>query len=146
MNLTGCPVPVYGDTTYRGRCPDESYEQMSFFNRLRKEYPTSYGAIAVHVRNEGQVEGNQFSGMIRKKAEGMVQGCADIVIPGSPSCVIEMKRRDHKKSVWQKNQKEYLATAANAGSFTCVALGAEAAWQAFEEWRGLMTWNQPRAE
>ena len=53
MQLKDCPVPIYGDTAYRGDCDPELMEQMSFFNRLRREYADSYGLIALHPRNEG---------------------------------------------------------------------------------------------
>lgn len=138
MNLSDCPVPIYGDPKYRGKCPDESLEQMSFFNRLRKEYPDTYGLIALHPRNEGLLEGNQFSGIVRKKAEGMTTGASDVIIPGrAGGFVCEIKRQNPALSRWQDGQKEYLAAAASCGAFACLALGAAAAWQAFEEWRKL---------
>lgn len=135
MNLTSLPFPVYGDASYRGKCQDESFEQMSFFNRLRQEYPEIYGAVAVHVRNERLLEGNQFSAVIRQKAEGAVTGASDIFIPGNPSFTCEMKRKNHMLSKWQPKQVEYLTAVVAVGGFACVALGAEAAWDAFEEWR-----------
>ena len=70
----------------------------------------------------------------REKSEGMTTGAADIIIPGRPSFVCELKRRDHTKSRISEDQVNYLrATAAN-GSFSCVALGVEAAWEALNEW------------
>jgi len=140
MNLKDCPVPIYGDINWRGRCPEESHEQMSFFNRLRKEYPYSYGLIALHPRNEGLKERGQFSAVIRHAAEGMTAGAADIIIPGKVTFVCEMKRQNHVKSAWQDGQREYLAVAQSAGAFACIALGAVAAWQAFEEWR--INWQE----
>lgn len=32
-------IKVYGDMSYRGECPSENLEQVTFFNRLRREYP-----------------------------------------------------------------------------------------------------------
>jgi hypothetical protein len=116
-------------------CPKEELEQVTFFNRLRRDYPESYGLIALHPRNEGQLRGGQHSALVRQKAEGMTIGAADIIIPGCPAFVCEMKRRDHTKSAWQDGQIEYLIAAKEAGAFACVALGWEAAWLAFEEWR-----------
>lgn len=127
-------IPVYGDQSFRGKCPTENVEQASFFNRLRKEYPISWGLIALHPRNEGLKEKGQFSTVLKHKAEGMTPGAADIIIPGSPSFVCEMKRQDHMQSHWQEGQIEYLEAAAAAGSFACVALGAVGAWGAFETW------------
>lgn len=137
MKLKDLTFPVYGDQSFRGKCPKETVEQASFFNRLRGEYPDSYGLIALHPRNEGQLIGGQFSAMVKQKAEGMAKGAADIVIPGAPAFVCELKRRDHTQSQWQEGQIAYLEAAANAGAFVCVALGAAAAWEAFEDWLGM---------
>ncbi len=134
MQLKDCPVPIYGDATWRGKCPPEHVEQVSFFSRLRREYPDSYGLIAVHPRNEGLKRAGQFSSVVKHAAEGMTKGAADIIIPGAPSFVCELKRQDHTLSTWQDGQQAYLAACHAAGAFTCVALGAGAAWQAFEAW------------
>lgn len=128
-------LPTYGDTKYRGDCPPEHVELASFFSRLRREYPDSYGLIALHPRNEGLKSAGQFSQVLRHKAEGMTKGCADIIIPGKLSFVCEMKRMDRTKSAWQDGQIDYLLAAQNAGAFACVALGAAAAWEAFEIWK-----------
>jgi len=128
-------IPVYGDISFRGKCPPEEVEQASFFSRLRREYPDSYGVIAIHPRNEGLKEKGQFSSVIKHAAEGMTKGASDIVIPGARTFVCELKRQDHTLSKWQVGQEPYLIAAANAGAFACVALGAAAAWEAFMEWR-----------
>ena len=127
-------IPVYGDINWRGKCVPEHVEQASFFGRLRREYPDSYGMIALHPRNEGLLAAGQFQAVVKHQIEGMAKGASDIVIPGNPSFVCELKRRDHTLSKWQDGQVEYLEAAANAGSFVCVALGAAAAWGAFEVW------------
>lgn len=134
MNLKECPVPVFGDVAFRGKCPKEEVEQASFFARLRREYPASWGLIALHPRNEGLKVGRQFSTVLKHQAEGIAKGAADIIIPASPAFVCELKRQDHTLSQWQEGQREYLAAAADAGAFACVALGAAAAWEAFEVW------------
>ena len=125
---------VYGDTDYRNKkCPVESAEQITFFNELRRLYPDSYGLIALHPRNEGKRTQNQ---VMRQKAEGMTAGAADIVIPGSPAFVCELKRQDHTQSHWEDGQQEYLKAAQDAGAFVCVALGYKAAIEAFNVWIG----------
>lgn len=128
-------VRVYGDLGFRGKCPKEDVEQVSFFNQLRREYPTSWGLLGLHPRNEGLKEKGQFSTVIKHKAEGMTAGAVDIIIPARVSFVCEMKRCDHTLSAWQPGQVEYLEAASAAGAFACIALGAVAAWEAFEEWR-----------
>lgn len=134
MKLDNLSFPIYGDTGFRGACPQETVEQISFFSRLRRKYPDSYGLIAIHPRNEGLRQGGQFSAVIKHSAEGMALGAADIVIPGVRTFLCEMKRRDHTKSRWQDGQITYLTAAHNAGAFACVALGAQGAWEAFEAW------------
>jgi hypothetical protein len=126
-------IPVYGDTSYRGKCPLEGVEQASFFNKLRGEYPSSYGLIATHIRNEGK---RFLSTAMKHNAEGMTKGAADIIIPARVPFVCEMKRADHTQSTWQDGQQEYLVAAQDAGAFVCVALGALGAWEAFLEWSG----------
>lgn len=127
-------LTVVGDLDYRNKkCPVESAEQITFFNWLRHEYPDSYGLIAIHPRNEGKRTQNQ---VMRQKAEGMATGAADIIIPGSPAFVCELKRSDHTQSHWEDGQQEYLKAAHDAGAFVCVALGHRAAIEAFNKWIG----------
>lgn len=131
-------IKVFGDQRFRGKCPPESVEMVTFFGWVRRTYPETHGALAVHPRNEGQLRGGQFRALARVKAEGMMPGAADVILPGSPALVIEMKRQDHTKSTWQPGQVAYLIAAARAGCFVSVALGFEAARQA------LMTWEEER--
>lgn len=123
-------LKVYGDTSYRGECPSETIESITFFAKIRKEHPNDYGLIATHIRNEGKRSWQQVA---RQKSEGMTKGAPDIIIPMSPAFVCEMKRQDHTKSKWQDGQLEYLKSAHDAGAFVCVALGYEAAYNAFIE-------------
>lgn len=124
-------LKVYGDVSFRGDCSSESAEQVTFFARLRRQHPNTWGLLAVHPRNEGKRTHYQTA---KQKSEGMTPGAADIVIPGCPAFVCELKRRDHTKSTWQDNQLEYLEQAQAAGAFVCVALGCDGAWSAFEDW------------
>ena len=124
-------IPVFGNIDYRGDCHSETAEQATFVNQLRKRFPDSYGATVVHIRNEGK---RNYAQTARYKAEGLTPGAADIIIPGNPTFVCEMKRLDHSKSRWQEGQQEYLLAAKRQGAFVCVALGAVGAIHAFEEW------------
>lgn len=117
---------IYGERI-KGKCPTEAAEQITFFNELRRDYP-DIGAIAVHIRNEGEQRDT-----VRKKAEGMVVGAADIIIPGSPAFVCELKRRNYSHKL-QKEQLHYLEMAEKNGAFACVALGYEAALEALKDW------------
>jgi len=127
-------LPCYGDRSYRGSCPQEGAEQVTFFNRLRKEHPDTWGRLAIHPKNEGKRRGGQFQQLARDKAMGLSPGASDIIIPGSPAFVVEMKRQDHTQSSWQPGQLAYLEAAKDAGCFVGVALGWEGAWMAFQEW------------
>lgn len=132
--LQSLPFPVYGDLTFRGKCPKEDVEQVTFFNRLRSTYPETWGRLALHPRNEGLKTGGHIRAVARHRAEGMTPGSSDIIIPACPSFVCEMKRRDYTQSAWQDGQIEYLTSAQDAGCFACVAFGADAAWQALLDW------------
>ena len=125
-------IKVFGDIKFRGDCPSETAEAVTFFAKIRMEYPDSYGLIATHVRNEGKRSVHQVA---KQKAEGMTKGAADIIIPGASTFVCELKRRDHTKSSWQDGQQEYLLAAQAVGAFACVALGYEAAYSAFIYWK-----------
>lgn len=122
-------IKVYGNRDYRGECPPELSEQITFFQWLRLQHPALH-RIAVHPRNEGK---RTYQQARRQRLEGALNvGASDIIIPGHPAFVCEMKRRDHTQSRWQEGQLEYLEAAHNAGAFVCVALGADAAIEALE--------------
>lgn len=120
-------IPVYGDTAYRGDCPKEEAEQITFINWLRREFPDTLGALVVHVKNEGKRTVQQAA---MDRANGMTKGASDIILCCSPAIALEIKRRDHTQSHWQTGQQEYLLTAQKMGSFVGVALGAEGAKEA----------------
>lgn len=124
-------LPVFGDVKYRGECPKETVEQITFVARVRREYPETHGRLIVHIQNEGKRTAGQ---VFYAKASGLTKGASDIVIPGRRTFVCEIKRRDHTKSRWQDGQIEYLQAAHYAGAFVCVALGAYGASSAFAEW------------
>jgi hypothetical protein len=127
-------LPCYGDINYRGDCPREDAELMTFFNELKRLYP-HLSAVAIHPDNEGLVIGAAHNAHIKQKAKGaMKNGASDIVIIGSPTFVCEMKRQDHTKSTWQKGQLEFLEASKTNGAFVCVALGYVGAMQAVKDW------------
>ena len=121
-------IPLYGDPSWRGECPTETAEQATFFNQL----PPDIKRIALHIRNEGKRSYAQHNKM---RAEGgFVSGASDIVIPGAPAFVCELKRMDHTKSRWQTGQLEYLEACQRMGAFVCIALGWEAAMKSVKDW------------
>jgi hypothetical protein len=127
-------LKVYGDQAYRGECPLEEAEQATFFSQIRKAHPDTYGRLALHPKNEGKRRGAQFAQLARDKALGMTKSAPDVVLPGSPTLLIEIKRQDHTKSKWQDGQEEYLKTAQGLGCFVAVALGWKGAMEAFDQW------------
>ena len=131
-------IKVYGNVDFRGDCPLEDAELITFFNQLRLRYP-KLAKIAIHPDNEGLIFGTGFNNHTRQKAKGAIRnGAADIIIVGSPSFVCEMKRKDHTKSKWQDGQLDFLQTSQGFGAFVCVALGYEAALQALNDWLKLI--------
>jgi hypothetical protein len=125
-------LKVYGNTNYRGPCPPESAEQITFFAEIRRRYPDTYGKLALHPKNEAVRNGKQFNVLAMDKALGMTPGASDVIIPLGFVC--EMKRKNHVLSKWQPGQIEYLQAVHDAGGFACVALGWIAAMEALEEW------------
>jgi hypothetical protein len=124
-------IKVFGSKEFRDpKCPSETSEQVTFFNVLRQLRP-ELGAIAVHPRNEGKRSWGQVA---RQKAEGMTKGASDIIIPGSPAFVCELKRKDHTKSRLEIEQTDYLLACQNMGAFACIALGWEGAMEAVNDW------------
>lgn len=128
-------IPVFGDIDYRGQCPPEAIEQVTFFNVLRRDYP-ELAMVATHIRNEGKRHSMQT---MKQKAEGMVKGASDVIIPASMAFVCEIKRQDHTQSRWQEGQENYLLTAQKLGAFACVALGHKGALEALEAWNTTRT-------
>lgn len=121
-------IRYYGEKL-PGKQPTESAEMKTFFNIIRRDYP-EIGAVAVHIRNEGQRNIRQTQS---QKAEGMVKGAADIMIPGAPAFVCEMKSQGKGARV-SPEQTAYLEAAAGLGAFCCVAYGHGAALDALREW------------
>lgn len=118
-------IPIWGNTAFRGKCPSEAAEQVTFFSQLRKEWPDTWALIATHVRNEGKKTAQQVQ---REKAEGMTTGVSDIIIGGF---YCELKRLDHTKCKISEDQIMCLEAANNLGHYGCVALGWGSAMEAF---------------
>ena len=124
-------LEVVGDQSYRGDCPKEDAELITFFNQLRKRWPATWGSVATHVKNEGR---KHFQQAAKDKAKGQVKGAPDIFIPYSPAVLIELKRKDHTGSSWIVGQQEYMKAAQDMGAHVYVALGAEAAIRIIEKY------------
>lgn len=122
-------ILVFGNQNFRGDCPSESSDQVSFFSWLELNYSDFYRA-AIHPKNEGKRTGRQAA---KDAALGSLNaGASDIIIPAGWPFVCEMKRKDHTKSAISDDQIGYLVACANLGSFCCVAMGLDGAKQAFK--------------
>lgn len=119
---------VYGKTE-PGKHPSETAEAITFFNELKRRYP-SLEKLATHVRNEAKRTMAQAQ---RHKAEGLVKGYPDIIIIGHPMFVCELKTKN-KSSRLFKEQKEILELASETGAFVCVAYGWKEAINAVKDW------------
>lgn len=127
-------IKIYGDPAYRGKCPKESVEQITFISWVRRTYPDTYGITIFHAKNEGKLIKGQFQAITKDRAMGMAIGCADIHNPGNPSLCMELKRKDHTQSTISDDQVKYLLASQSMGAFVCIALGHEAAIEAFKDW------------
>lgn len=133
MKLSDIPnsIMIFGNTNFRGACPAEAAEQISFLSLLRRDYP-ELADIAIHARNEGKrtkLQGHQH------KLEGMNTGASDIIIPTLVPIVMELKRADHTKSSISTDQIRYLVLSARKGAFSCIALGTGGAIDAIAHWK-----------
>lgn len=133
-------VPLYGDSKYRNKqCPSEDLEQITFINTIKSTHQETYGKIILHIENEGQLRNGQFHSIMKRKAKGSLnKGASDILIPGNPCFVLELKKQDRTQSDITQEQLDYLYAAKEAGSFVCIALGHEAAMNAFNDWLKLL--------
>lgn len=125
-------LKVYGDPTYRNKkCPKEDAELKTFVNQVRKINP-DVARVLLHINNEGKRRHDEVNDL---KAKGSINpGASDIIIPGKPCFVLEMKRKDMAESDWQPGQVDYLKQCQDMGCFVCLALGYESALMAFNEW------------
>lgn len=120
---------VLGDQSFKGKCPSETIEQIDFMSALSLKYP-KLRQLVVHPRNEGRRSHGQVA--IQKKDGSINKGASDIIIPGAPTFVCELKKRYGGK--WETGQLEYLEEAFFNGCFVCLALGADAAMIGVDMW------------
>lgn len=126
-------IDIWGDTDYRGKCPHEDVELMMFVDYVKKNYQY---LILLHPKNEGKRTYRQA--MIDRAKGALNKGVSDLVIIRndgilSESLFIEMKRKDHTKSVIEDSQINFLKKA-SIGNGACIALGHEAAINALNDW------------
>lgn len=129
-------IKIYGDMSYRGKCPKEDAELTTFVNQLRKHKPELH-KLGVHPKNEGVRTNTQAA--LEKMKGALNKGAADYIIPASPAFVCEFKRQDPTARELEQEQYEYLTLAASMGSFVCIALTWKDAMNAVNDWELLLT-------
>ena len=66
-------------------------------------------------------------------------------IAGAPAFICEMKSRSKTTRI-SKEQREFLERSADLGAFACIALGAEATWEAFQDYLEKYYGNENRSD
>ena len=128
------PLPIgiklYGSPDFRGDCPLENAELITFIYHIKAHYSNM---PALHIKNEGKRTYRQS--VFEKTIGALHKGACDIMIPGSPALCLELKRKDHTKSTIDDDQITFLLNSSKLGAYSCVALGHEAAIEAFLYWK-----------
>lgn len=124
-------ITVYGDENYTGPCELEDADLIEFFNELKYSYPL-LSKTAIHVKNEGERKKAQAQ---RERMKGALQtGATDVNIPGGPSFIMELKRRNYRLSDIDDDQIKYMIRSKRSGAFVCLCLGYDAALEALKDW------------
>lgn len=119
-------VEIY-DSGFRGDCPSEDGEQMTFLAWLRFNYPQLF-LVTFHVKNEGQLAAkNKYAMASRDKKMGLVRGVNDIMIMSNPVICMEFKRKDKTKSSVSKDQLTWLQRMDEQGHRAVIVYGADEA-------------------
>ena len=123
-------LPKFGDLPKSTSNPAEDYVLSSLISRIRNDYPSTYGLVAFHVKNESK----RTTGQIRAdKAKGLTKGVSDLIVVGNPTLCMEIKKDNSCR--FEDGQLEFLQQAQKQGAFVCLAIGYQGAKDAFEEWR-----------
>jgi hypothetical protein len=135
LRVQAAGIPIYGDINYRGESEPEDGDLMEFFNGLKYDYPL-ISKIAIHTKNEGKRETREKQAEAKRdKMKGaLLKGTVDVIIPGCPSFVMELKRKNYLHSKIDDDQILYMQHSKRAGAFVCVCLGYDAAFVALDEW------------
>ena len=128
-------LPVFGDLPKSTSNPAEDYVLSSLISRIRNDYPSTYGLVAFHVKNESK----RTTGQIRAdKAKGLTKGVSDLIVVGSPTLCMEIKKDNSCR--FEDGQLEFLQQAQNQGAFVCLAIGYQGAKDAFKHWLKLQSY------
>ena len=131
-----CPdwLPKFGDLPKSTSNPAEDYVLSSLISRIRNDYPSTYGLVAFHVKNESK----RTTGQIRAdKAKGLTKGVSDLIVIGNPTLCMEIKKDNSCR--FEDGQLEFLQQAQKQGAFVCLVIGYQGAKDAFEYWLKLQS-------
>lgn len=127
-------LPKFGDLPKSTSNPAEDYVLSSLISRIRNDYPSTYGLVAFHVKNESK----RTTGQIRAdKAKGLTKGVSDLIVIGNPTLCMEIKKDNSCR--FEDGQLEFLQQAQKQGAFVCLAVGYQGAKDAFEHWLKLQS-------
>lgn len=127
-------LPVFGGLPRAKDNPAEDYVLSSLISRIRKDYPSSYGLVAFHVKNESRRTVVQIRA---DKAKGLTKGVSDLIIIGNPTLCMEIKKDNSCR--FEDGQLEFLQQAQKQGAFVCLAIGYQGAKDAFDYWLKLQS-------
>ena len=127
-------LPKFGDLPKSTSNPAEDYVLSSLISRIRNDYPSTYGLVAFHVKNESK----RTTGQIRAdKAKGLTKGVSDLIVIGNPTLCMEIKKDNSCR--FEGGQLEFLQQAQKQGAFVCLAVGYQGAKDAFKHWLKLQS-------
>ena len=127
-------LPKFGDLPKSTSNPAEDYVLSSLISRIRNDYPSTYGLVAFHVKNESK----RTTGQIRAdKAKGLTKGVSDLIVIGNPTLCMEIKKDNSCR--FEDWQLEFLQQAQKQGAFVCLAVGYQGAKDAFKHWLKLQS-------
>ena len=127
-------LPKFGDLPKSTSNPAEDYVLSSLISRIRNDYPSTYGLVAFHVKNESK----RTTGQIRAdKAKGLTKGVSDLIVIGNPTLCMEIKKDNSCR--FEDGQLEFLQQAQKQGAFVCLVIGYQGAKDAFEYWLKLQS-------
>lgn len=122
-------LPKFGDLPKSPNNPAEDYVLSSVVSRIRKEYPTTYGLVAFHVKNESKRTTTQIK---IDKLKGLTKGVSDLIVIGNPTLCMEIKKDN--SCCFEDGQLQFLEQAQKGGAFACLAIGYQGALDAFHHW------------
>ena len=137
-------VMLFGDIDYRGECPAEDSDLISFVAWLKYNWPELENCI-IHTPNEGDLP---VQARMQQKKKGVLFRCPDVIVMTVPAYCMELKRRNPSKSLSSEEDRSrfreqvgVLVSMQKQGNFSCAALGLDAAK---ESWKYFLAWRERR--